>query len=216
MCSYNYLVHFLKKKKKQIQCGITCYVQRNHLPCRNGVFHRLIDNVKLKVAFVNLLLLRSLENYTIYSFLWILFNDVAVVSVWSRALRCGVQEGEGVAEWTCKIDSWTRSERVPEVAGINRRAGASFDLSHAPLPQPPPNWSLYCFCRMSPWLRQDAVNGQPPADNSQLYSLNTPILPHSSHISSDHTCKPHENPSKLKSKTSFYPLIHLENQCAQI
>lgn len=91
----------------------------------------------------------------------------------SGAMRCGVQEGEGVAEWTCKIDSWTRSERVPEVAGINRRAGASFDLSHAPLPAlPRPNWSLYCFCRMSPWLRQDAVNGQPPADNSQLLSLN--------------------------------------------
>lgn len=56
----------------------------------------------------------------------------------SGAMRCGVREGEGVAEWTCKIDSWTRSERVPEVAGINRRAGASFDLSHARPPRTPP------------------------------------------------------------------------------
>lgn len=150
---------------------------------KNGLFDRRIDvNVQLKVSlgmgrfmfteFVDVIVYIVLCLTIVY--VWMSMSRQSVQKP-SRAVRCGVQEGEGVAEWTCKIDSWTRSERVPEVAGINRRAGASFDLSHGPPPcphTPAHSWSLYCFCRMSPWLRQDAVNGQPPADNSQLHSLN--------------------------------------------
>lgn len=103
-------------------------------------------------------------------------SAVECVEAEPRAVRCDAEyrKGKGWQSGHVRlIPGRGASERVPEVAGINRRAGASFDLSHAPLPAlPRPNWSLYCFCRMSPWLRQDAVNGQPRADNSQLHSLN--------------------------------------------
>lgn len=139
----------------------------------NGLFDMsIIVTVQVNVSFV-CLQFTELVDETVHIVLRVC---VSMSRQKPRAVRCDAEyrKGKGWQSGHVRlIPGRGASERVPEVAGINRRAGASFDLSHAPLPAlPRPNWSLYCFCRMSPWLRQDAVNGQPPADNSQLLSLN--------------------------------------------
>lgn len=93
----------------------------------------------------------------------------------SGAMRSRYMKGKGWQSGHVRLipgRGASECPRWPESIGEQERP-LTCHMPPSPLPHTPAHsWSLYCFCRMSPWLRQDAVNGQPPADNSQLHSLN--------------------------------------------
>lgn len=89
-----------------------------------GLFDmRIIVTVQVNVSFVCL----QFTEFVHIVPLCLCIDVVAVecVEAEPRAMRCGVQEGEGVAEWTCKIDSWTRSERASARGGRNQQESRS-------------------------------------------------------------------------------------------